>query len=272
MHHSKPFFTLLLFSLFIGCTHSSRHEAPATSAPATPSIYYTVTKSFQHDTSLFTEGLLIYNGQLYESTGSPGDIAETESLVGIIDSVTGKMDRKITLDRSKYFGEGIVFLNDKLYQLTYKNQKGFIYDAKTFKPLGDFSYSSKEGWGFTTNGKELIMSDGTSTITFLDPNTLKPVKTIQVTENGNVRDNINELEYINGYIYANVWTKDFILKIDPATGHVVGKLDLSSLAEHARNKNPGSDVLNGIAYDAATDRVYVTGKLWSNIYLIDFPH
>jgi len=276
MHHSSKGTSLLLFVLILttytGCTNTSRKEAAAAPAPSTPAIYYTVVKSYTHDTSLFTEGLLVYNGQLFESTGSPSDIAETESLVGIIDSTTGKMDRKITLDRSKYFGEGIVFLKDKLYQLTYKNQTGFIYDAKSFKLLGQFKYTNKEGWGLTTNGTELIMSDGTSTLTFLNPDDQKPVKTLSVTEQGNARDNLNELEYINGFIYANVWTKDYIVKIDPATGNVVGKIDLSSLAEHARNKNRGSDVLNGIAYDATADKIYITGKLWADIYLIDFPH
>ncbi|MCW3090970.1 MAG: hypothetical protein JWP81_2039 [Ferruginibacter sp.] len=182
------------------------------------------------------------------------------------------MDKKIEIDRSKYFGEGIVIFDDKLYQLTYTNQVGFIYDIKSFKQIGQFNYTNKEGWSLTTNGKELIMSDGTDKLTFLDPATLKPVKQLAVTENGLAVDSLNELEFIKGFIYANIWQTDFIVKINPANGKVTGRLDLTSLAFEARNKYPPADVLNGIAYDAATDKIYVTGKLWPNIYQVEFPH
>lgn len=243
-----------------------------TSENSTPVINYAVTKYFPHDTNLYTEGLLIHNGQLFESTGSPNNEPQTKSLIGIIDLATGKMDKKIEIDRAKYFGEGIVILAGKLYQLTYTNRVGFIYDIKSFKQIGQFSYTNKEGWSLTTNGKEIIMSDGTDQLTFLDTSSLKPAHTMTITENGLPMKNLNELEFINGFIYANIWQTPFIVKIDPKNGKVVGKLDLSSLAFEAKNKNPDADVLNGIAYDSIADKIYVTGKLWPNIYQITFPH
>jgi glutaminyl-peptide cyclotransferase len=240
--------------------------------PATPLINYSVKKFFPHDTALYTEGFLMHEGKLFESTGSPEDHPQTKSVIGIDDLSTGKMDKKVEIDRSKYFGEGIVILNDKLYQLTYKNQVGFIYDIRSFRKAGQFTYTNKQGWSLTTNGKVLIMSDGTDKLTFLDPVVLKPVGILPITENGLAVENLNELEFIKGFIYANIWLTDFIVKIDPSNGKVVGRLDLTSLVFEAKNKYPKSEVLNGIAYDAAADKIYVTGKLWPNIYQIEFPH
>ena len=181
-------------------------------------------------------------------------------------------EKKIELDKKIYFGEGISFINNKLYQLTYKNQEGFIYDASSFRQIGKFTYSNKEGWSLTSNGKELIMSDGTDHLTFLDPSTLKPMRILKITEDGHSRDSLNELEYIHGYIYANIWMNNSIIKIDTLSGKVVGKLDLSPVTYDAKNKNPKADVLNGIAYDSAADKIYVTGKMWSDIYEISFVH
>jgi glutamine cyclotransferase len=237
-----------------------------------PNIPYSVVKYHAHDTSLFTEGLVFYKGKLYESTGSPTDLAGARSLIGITDLATGKFSSKIELDKAKYFGEGIVFFNDKLYQLTYKNKTGFIYDAMTFKRLGEFAYGNAEGWGMTTDGSSLIMSDGTNVLTYLDPQSLKPTKSLNVTESGYGKGHLNELEYIKGFIYANVWMTNTIVKINPANGEVVGTMNLGSLAQEAAVKNPSVDVLNGIAYDAATDKVYVAGKLWPNIYQIAFEY
>jgi glutamine cyclotransferase len=233
-------------------------------------ISYSVAGKHGHDTNLFTEGLDFHNGTLFESTGSPPELPQTKSVIGITDLATGKFSTKVELDRSKYFGEGIVFLKDKLYQLTYKNNTGFVYDAATFKQIGQFKFANTEGWGLTTDGTHLIMSDGTNKLTYLDPEKLTPVKTLNVTESGYAIDRLNELEVIKGYIYANVWMSHIIVKIDPASGNVVGKMDLSQLAQEAERKNPGIDVTNGIAYDETTDKVYVTGKLWPNIYQIDF--
>lgn len=240
--------------------------------PKTPLINYTVTNRYPHDTTLFTEGLLMHNGNLFESTGSPEDLASARSLVGIVDMKTGKLNKKIEIDRKKYFGEGIVILNGKLYQLTYKNKKGFIYDAKTFIQLDTFNFVNNEGWGMTTNGKDIIMSDGTDKLTFLNPDNMQPVKILSVTENNIPVKRLNELEFINGYIYSNIWMTNYIVKIDTSNGKVTGKLDLTALNNEEMKKKPNIDVLNGIAYDPEKKKIYVTGKLWPTIYEIDFPH
>jgi len=264
---------VMLVAFFISCNDHSTKDSPITKAsPSIPVINYAVTKFFPHDTNLYTEGLLVHEGKLFESTGSPDDLPQTRSLIGIIDLATGKMDIKVEIDRKKYFGEGIVILNNKLYQLTYTNQVGFIYDLQSFKKNGQFEYANEQGWSLTTNGKEIIMSDGTDKLTFFDTASIKPIRTLAVTENGVPVEKLNELEYINGFIYANIFMTGFIVKIDPANGKVVGRLDFTSLEFEAKNKNPNADVLNGIAYDAATDKIYVTGKLWPNIYQIEFAH
>jgi len=265
--------TLIL--LFItGCNNNddSASGGKKENKNTTPAINYGVTATLPHDTTSYTEGLLIHDGKLYESTGYDSAFPSTRSLFGTVDFKTGKIDVKAELDKHKYFGEGVIFLHDKIYQLTYRTKIGFIYDAKTFKKIGEFSFPSLEGWGMTTDGTSLIMSDGSSTITWLNPVDFKSIKTIQVNdENGRI-GNVNELEYINGFIYANVYEQNFIVKIDPATGNVVGKLNLSSLAEEAKQRYPGSQQMNGIAFDSVTNKVYVTGKLWPNIYEISFGH
>jgi len=260
----------------IGCTNSN--EKPIIENPIppkekeTPELNFTVVRSFPHDTNSYTQGLLVYNDQLFESTGSPKDQRQLRSVLGILDTTTGKIKVKAEIDGKKYFGEGIVILNGKIYQLTWEDQIGFIYNAKTFKPLGQFNFANAEGWGLTTDGKNIIMSDGTNKLTYLNPENLKPIKTIEVTNNGFAEDYLNELEYINGYIYANVYQKMYIVKIDPATGKVVATIDLSSLDNKARSKSVNAEVLNGIAFDPATNKIYVTGKLWPEMYQIDFPH
>jgi glutamine cyclotransferase len=192
--------------------------------------------------------------------------------MGIVDLKTGKMDIKVELDRNNFFGEGIVFFGDKLFQLTYKNQVGFIYDSRSYAKTGSFHYSNKEGWGLTTDGKSLIMSDGTNIITFLDPDSLKVIKTLNITFNGSSALYVNELEYINGYLYANIWTTSNIAKIDLQTGEIIGIIDLTKLYTEAKKKFPMAEATNGIAYDPATDRIYVTGKFWPFIFQIKFEH
>lgn len=271
--------TLFLFAgcLLVACNNSSKEDTRAanTGKPADetpPTLDYTVVKAYPHDTSSYTEGFLFHDGQLYESTGTEPDMPATRrSLFGIVDLATGRIRPKVELDRNKYFGEGIVFLNGKVYQLTYTTKIGFIYDAKTFKKLGEFTFPSKEGWGMTTDGTYLIMSDGSSNISYLDPSTFRLVKVLGVTDNNGPVSNINELELIKGYFYANQWQTNYILKIDPASGKVVGRLNLDSLVAQAKNQYPGAEVLNGIAYDSTTGKVYVTGKLWPSIYEIRFP-
>ncbi len=232
----------------------------------TPLINYGVVKTYPHDTTSFTEGLLIYQGKLYESTGSPQDLLQTRSLIGEVDLTTGTISKQIELDRSKYFGEGIVFLNQKLYQLTYTTQVGFIYDAHTFRQLGSFPIASREGWGLTTDGTHLIMSDGTQKISFLDTTSYKAVKTLLVYDYKGALLKLNELELIKGYLYANIYTTNTIVKIDTTTGQVVGKLDLTSLAADAKSRYPKAMEMNGIAYDSTTHHLYITGKLWPTIY------
>lgn len=268
-------FTFIVISTLIACSNDPDPvvKDPVTTPPVVsiPSLSYTIKEKFPHDSLSFTEGLFFANGQLYESTGSPDDMPQLRSVFGPVDMKTGKIDKKVELDRAQFFGEGTVMLKDKIYQLTYKNQVGFVYDAKTYKQIARFSYSNKEGWGLTTDGTQLIMSDGTNVLTFLDPATLKPTKTLNVSNAGYAEDFLNELEYINGAIYANVWTKNYIVKIDPASGKVLATIDLSELFNDAKTKNQYADVMNGIAYDSISKKIYVTGKLWKNIYQVEFP-
>ena len=263
---------LLILSSLASCNNADRNNTPATSDNTPPTIDFIVTKELPHDTTAFTEGLLFHNGQLYESTGTDTNMPESRrSLFGIVDTATGKIHPKVEIDRNKYFGEGIAFIGNKVFQLTYTTKVGFIYDATTFKKLGEFTFPSPEGWGMTTNGANLIMSDGSSNISYVDPNTFRLVKVVGVTDNNGPVSNINELELIKGYLYANQWQTNYILKIDTATGKVVGRMNLDSIAGEAHNKFAGAEVLNGIAYDSASGLVYVTGKLWANIYEIRFP-
>jgi len=226
----------------------------------TTSIGFTVQRILPHDPTAFTQGLLIHNGQLYESTG------QDSSWIGIIDVGTGKAKRKVVLE-NKYFGEGITILNNKVFQLTWRNKTGFIYAFPSFEKIGEFAYSG-EGWGLTTDGANLIMSNGTDEIRFLDSAELKTTRTISVSNKGNPVTNLNELEFANGFLFANVWQTELIVKIDPLSGEVVGYLDLSDLAKQARMANPKADVLNGIAWHPATQTLLVTGKLWPYIFIL----
>jgi glutamine cyclotransferase len=242
--------TVLLF----GCKEKAQEKSSA------PSIGYTVVNSFPHDTNAFTEGLMIHNGQLYESTG------DKESWIGVVDIKTGETSKKTQLDK-QYFGEGMAILNNKVYYLTWKHKTGFIYDFKSFKQIGEFHYDT-EGWGMTTDQKNLIMSDGSEKIYFLDTVSLKPAKTLTVTDNGQPLKGLNELEYVDGFIYANVWQTSNVVKIDINTGAVVGMLDLTPLTKQARELKPEVDVLNGIAWHPATRLMLVTGKFWNYIYVL----
>lgn len=242
--------------------------------PAVPLINYAVVNYLPHDTNSFTEGLLVNNGQLWEATGHApeNEWPQTRSLFGTVNIKTGVIAVKAELDKNKYFGEGISFVGNRLYQLTLSPKIGFVYDTSRFRQVKQFTFPGKEGWGLTTDSTSLIMSDGTGILYYLDPTTLQQVKTITVTENGVPADSLNELEYIKGYIYANTWLTNTIVKISPATGQVIGRLDLTPLAEEAKTKYPGSLEMNGIAYDAANDKIYVTGKLWPTIYQVQFAH
>jgi glutamine cyclotransferase len=265
---------ILIAFLIAGCTDSKPKgkKSLAVKNGQIESIGFTVLKTYPHDRTIYTEGFLFHDKQLFESSGSPENYPESRSLIGIVNLKNGSFETKVELDRNKYFGEGIVFLKDKLYQLTYRNQTGFIYDATTFSKTGSFSYSNKEGWGLTTDGTNIVMSDGTDVITYLDPDSLSVVRTLNVTFNGSPALYINELEYINGYIYANIWTTNNIARIDPSTGKVTGIIDLTRLFREARKEYSLSEATNGIAWDSEKDRILVTGKFWPYIYQIEFSH
>jgi glutamine cyclotransferase len=217
-----------------------------------------IVREFPHDTSAFTQGLEFNKGVLYESTGLPG-----QSGIRRVDLETGKVSPLLRLP-APYFGEGITILNGQMLQLTWQHQTGFVYQFPEIKLLKQFQYSG-EGWGLTNDGKMIYMSDGTSQIRVLDPATLKEVKRIQVQDGGRPVQALNELEWVKGEIYANVWTTDSIVRINPASGAVTGWIDLSFLPRDRAS----ADVLNGIAYDAGKNRLIVTGKLWSKMYQIE---
>lgn len=264
--------TLILYSCSPETPAEDKKPADAQIEKRTPLIPFSIVNKYPHDTTAYTEGLLFHKGILMESTGAPEYLPYARSAFGFVDLEKGKLDIKSEIDKKIYFGEGIVVLNDYLYQLTYTNQVGFIYDAKTFQKKGQFNYSNKEGWGLTTDGKHLIMSDGTNNLTFLNPADQKVIKTVQVSENGYASDRLNELEYIKGYIYANLWMTNTIVKIDPSNGQVVEKMEMDELVVESRAKHKSSLEMNGIAYDSISDRVLVTGKFWPYIYEIKFKH
>lgn len=266
-------FFIILLAMTFSCKPDKKDKeniySPASVVKA-ENISFTIVGKIPHDINSFTQGLEFYDGKLYESTGAPTELANTKTTINEINLSNGKSTKIIEQDKSKFFGEGMTFLNGKLYQLTYKNQLAFIYDAKSFKSLGTFKYINSEGWGLTNDGKYIIMSDGSDKIYFLNDTNYKVEKSLSIKLEGSPLINLNELEYINGFIYANVWQTSYIVKIEPSTGNVVGKLDLSSVYFDAKSKQPNCDVLNGIAYDKSSNKVLVTGKLFSDIYEINF--
>lgn len=231
-------------------------------APETiPHYGYKIIKSYPHDPRAFTQGLVYNEGYLYESTGLYG-----QSSLRKVEIETGKV-LKLKRIPSQYFAEGLTLWRDQLILLTWRSRVGFVYDLKSFEKRKQFSYST-EGWGLTHNGRYLIMSDGTDTLYFLHPETFQVVKRIQVQDRGVAVDSLNELEYVKGEIYANVWQTEKIARISPETGKVVGWIDLEGLLKPEELSQP-VDVLNGIAYDAKRDRLFVTGKLWPKLFEIE---
>ena len=222
---------------------------------------YRIVHVYPHDTSAYTEGLFFKDGYLYESTGEAG-----ESTVRKVQLDTGKVLQRHALP-PQYFGEGIVDWKKSLVQLTWKSQTGFVYDRASLTPQRSFSYPG-EGWALTRDSRHLYMSDGTSVLRVLDPQSLKTVGSITVTADGIPVNNLNELEWVKGQIYANIWLTNRIARVDPTTGHVVGWIDLGGLLDVNQLPDPGNDVLNGIAYDAAHDRLFVTGKRWPKLFEI----
>lgn len=235
--------------------------SPAATPPATPPTYgFTVVARRPHDRAAFTQGLVFHDGALFEGTGGNG-----ESVLRAVDLDTGAVRRQVAL-AEEHFGEGIAIFDGKVWQLTWQSGRGFIYDLRDFRPLGEFAYDG-EGWGLTHDGQSLIMSDGTPRLRFLDPRTAEVVRTVEVRDERGPVANLNELEYVRGEVYANVWQTDRIARIDPASGRVLGWIDLTGLLP-AAERDETTDVLNGIAYDPATDRLFVTGKRWPALFEI----
>jgi glutamine cyclotransferase len=220
---------------------------------------FTVVAVYPHDPNAFTQGLAIANGQLYEGTGLYG-----QSTIRKVDLATGRVEKQRPID-PKFFGEGIAILGGRLYQLTWQHGLGFVYDLATFNQQRTFQYAG-EGWGLTQDGKELILSDGSAKLRFLNPETFAVTREIEVRDQGAPVAKLNELEYIDGEIWSNIWYDDRIVRISPATGEVLGWVDLATL--YPKGSRSSEAVLNGIAYDAAAKRLFVTGKNWPQLYEI----
>jgi glutaminyl-peptide cyclotransferase len=271
--HLRALITAPILSLLVvlsGCEEksaSSTSNVATAAAPVTelktnpnetPVYSYEVVNTFPHDTNAFTQGLIFLNGVFLESTGLNG-----ESTLRKVDVKTGAVLKQIQVP-PQYFAEGMTVLNGKIFQITWQSHEGFVYDLDTFQLERQFTYDG-EGWGLATDGQSLILSDGTDHIRFLDPLTFQVIRTIKVSDHGRSINQLNELEYIKGEIYANVWGSNFIVRIDPATGKVLGVVNFAGLLA-PQDYSPGMDVLNGIAYDAAGDRLFVTGKKWPKLF------
>jgi glutaminyl-peptide cyclotransferase len=271
--HLRALITAPILSLLVvlsGCEEksaSSTSNVATAAAPVTelktnpnetPVYSYEVVNTFPHDTNAFTQGLIFLNGTFLESTGLNG-----ESTLRKVDVKTGAVLKQIQVP-PQYFAEGMTVLNGKIFQITWQSHEGFVYDLDTFQLERQFTYDG-EGWGLATDGQSLILSDGTDQIRFLDPLTFQVIRTIKVSDHGRSINQLNELEYIKGEIYANVWGSNFIVRIDPATGKVLGVVNFAGLLA-PQDYYPGMDVLNGIAYDAAGDRLFVTGKKWPKLF------
>jgi glutaminyl-peptide cyclotransferase len=260
---------LLYISLLISLAACKNNDKKATgtdsgtppSATAPKSVSYSIVTTYPHDTSSYTQGLAIYKGDLYEGTGRDGF-----SKLMKVDLKSGKILEQAPLSNTQ-FGEGITILNDTIYQLTWQNHVAFAYTLKGFKKIKEFTIGH-DGWGLTNNDRELIASDGSSNLYYYEPGTFRLLRTQSITDDGAPVPNINELEYIDGYIYANQYQLPYILKIDTGSGAVVAKVDLTEVWRRAQSINPQADVPNGIAFDTASKKIYITGKLWPELYEI----
>ena len=229
--------------------------------PTAPTVTVQQVRSYPHDSTAFTQGLVWREGRLYESTGRYG-----ESSLRIVEVETGRVVQKVDLAQT-YFAEGLAAVGDTLYQLTWKEGVAFLYDANTLRPLGQVPYTG-EAWGLASDGRRLIVSDGSSYLTFVNPASFQVDTTIRVTDGGQPVDQLNELEWVRGEVWANVWHTNQIVRIDPQTGRVKGRLDLTPIIPPVRDPEA---VLNGTAYDPQANRLLVTGKLWPRLYEISIP-
>ncbi len=263
--HALGALTLIvpLIVALTGCIEpeSSAHAPTATLNDVPVQYGYRIVSTYPHDSRAFTQGLVCENGYFYEGTGRRG-----ESSLRKVDRETGEVIKEHPL-HAQYFGEGITIWNDTVIQLTYQSRTGFIYDKETFQLQRTFSYAT-EGWGLTHDERHLIMSDGTATLHFLDPETFEEIKQLVVSDNDTPVTQLNELEFGAGTIYANVWPSDRIVMIAPENGQVIGWIDLTGLLSDTRYYQP-VDVLNGIAYDESTERLFVTGKYWPQLFEIE---
>ena len=241
---------------------TTEESQPQLSAPVRVTTYqYEVVNTYPHDGAAFTQGLVYHQGQLYESTGLQG-----QSSLRRVELETGRVLRKTDIPQ-QYFGEGLALFDNKFIQLTWISGVAFQYDFNSFEQVNTFRYPG-EGWGITNDDQQLIMSDGTADIRFLDPTNFQEKRRVTVTDRGRTINRLNELEYIKGEIWANVWYTDRIVRIQPSTGYVIGWIDLAGLLSPADAQGKSDNVLNGIAYDAERNRIFVTGKLWPKLFEI----
>ncbi len=265
----RAFIAILLTAatvLLCSCAEKEPPAATSTSPPATSPVpateySYVVLARYPHDAAAFTQGLVFDGGSLYEGTGLVG-----KSSLRRVDLTSGKV-LQIEQVPPPFFGEGVTTFGDRIFQVTWQSQVGFVYDKATLRPQRRFTYGT-EGWGLTHDGQRLIMSDGTRTLYYLDPDSLEVNRRIEVRGGPELVGvmKLNELEYIRGEIYANVWPTDYIVKIDPDSGLVTGWANLAGILGSEQTSKV--DVLNGIAYDARNDRLFVTGKLWPSLFEI----
>jgi len=253
-----PVLPLLPFLPVLLAVVSAQTPSIPPAASRAPLYHYTIVRSYPHDSDAFTEGLEYRDGFLYESTGLNG-----KSSIRKVKIESGEVVQQKNLSRD-YFGEGITFWKDDLFQLTWITQIGFVYDAKTLASKRSFNYKG-EGWALTHNADSLIMSDGSTQLRFLDPATFNERKRLTVTDAGVPIKYLNELEWVKGEVFANVYTTDYIARIDPTSGRVTGWIDVRGMLPH---QNDGNTVPNGIAYDAEHDRLFVTGKNWPKLFEI----
>jgi glutamine cyclotransferase len=254
--------SLLLFGVILSQAFPEISKGDVSNQKRIIPVYsYRIVNSFPHDREAFTQGLVFDDGVLYEGTGIRG-----KSELRKVEIPSGKVLKKIKL-QGRFFGEGITIYKEKVIQLTWRSHIGFVYDKRSLRRLHNF-YFPTEGWGITHDGTRLIMSDGTSKLYFLNVNSFNINRVVEVRENGVPLVELNELEYVNGEVWANVWTSDRIARISPDTGQVIGWIDLRGLLKAEGPTRP-VDVLNGIAYDKEKDRLFVTGKLWPKLFEIE---
>ena len=267
IHKVQSITIALLLATHASCLSPSDDGAESAALqPQQPSeiltYSYRVIHSFPHDPTAFTQGLLYDNGFLYESTGQYG-----QSSLRKVELETGAVVQLHQLD-DRFFAEGLALFGNRLLQLTWRANKGFAYRLDSFEPLAEFAYTT-EGWGLTYDGELLVMSDGSATLYFRDPFTFAEVSRVAVVAQGRPVSQLNELEWVAGEVFANIWQTDTIARIDPATGQVAGWIDLTGLLSNADRRGSNAEVLNGIAYDSEGERLFVTGKWWPKLYQIE---